>query len=128
MADGLYRDPSNGKLGGVCAGFAAYLGAEIWLVRILVVSAFLLGGGLLVVMAYLAACLFLDKVPIEHVQQASFVRGHKMKNKPWQAGQAPGELLKQLDGELSEMEGKLRNMEAYVTSSSFKVHREFKHL
>ncbi len=39
----LYRDPINGKLAGVCAGLANYFGLETWLVRILVITAALLG-------------------------------------------------------------------------------------
>lgn len=127
MSKQLYRDPDNGKVGGVCAGIATFFGAEIWVVRILVVSAFLLGGGLLVVMAYLAAYLFLDKVPYDKRAQSPF-NEHKMKNKPWQTGQSPSNLTKQLNDEFEQMETKLRKMEAYVTSSSFKVHREFKNL
>ncbi|NCO45477.1 MAG: PspC domain-containing protein, partial [Vibrio sp.] len=38
----LYKDPVNGKIAGVCAGLANYLGLEVWLVRILVISAALL--------------------------------------------------------------------------------------
>lgn len=45
MRKTLYRDPNNGKLGGVCAGLAEYFGVEIWLMRILAVTAFLLGVG-----------------------------------------------------------------------------------
>ncbi|MEZ8138402.1 PspC domain-containing protein, partial [Vibrio splendidus] len=44
MSRELYRDPINGKLSGVCAGLANYFGLEVWLVRILVISAALLGG------------------------------------------------------------------------------------
>ncbi|MDN3683486.1 PspC domain-containing protein [Vibrio sinaloensis] len=40
----LYRDTVNGKITGVCAGLANYFGLETWLVRILVISAALLGG------------------------------------------------------------------------------------
>lgn len=40
----LYRDPYNGKIAGVCAGLANYFGLEVWLVRILVITAALLGG------------------------------------------------------------------------------------
>lgn len=61
MAKTLYRDPANGKLGGVCAGLAEYFDMEIWLVRILVVSAFLLGGGFFIIVAYVAAMLILEK-------------------------------------------------------------------
>lgn len=44
MSRDLYRDPINGKLSGVCAGLANYFGLEVWLVRIMVISAALLGG------------------------------------------------------------------------------------
>ena len=40
----LYRLRREGKIAGVCAGLANYIGAEVWLVRILVISAALLGG------------------------------------------------------------------------------------
>ncbi|GAM71842.1 hypothetical protein JCM19236_1467 [Vibrio sp. JCM 19236] len=42
--NGLYRDTNKAWLTGVCAGIAARFGLEIWVVRILVVSAGLLGG------------------------------------------------------------------------------------
>ncbi len=63
MRGTLYRDPDNGRIAGVCAGLANHFGMETWLVRILTVSAFLLGFGFFVVVAYIAAVLILDKNP-----------------------------------------------------------------
>ncbi|MBO6226596.1 MAG: PspC domain-containing protein, partial [Shewanella sp.] len=40
----LYRIPQSGKIAGVCAGIAEYFAIETWLVRVLAVSIFLLGG------------------------------------------------------------------------------------
>ncbi|MGO1297813.1 MAG: PspC domain-containing protein, partial [Vibrio sp.] len=40
----LTKDKQNGVIAGVCAGLARFFGIEIWLVRILTVSALLLGG------------------------------------------------------------------------------------
>jgi phage shock protein C len=40
----LYRDPDNRVLGGVCAGFSAYFGVDVTLVRILMVLVTLLSG------------------------------------------------------------------------------------
>lgn len=40
----LYRDPDNRVLGGVCAGFSAYFGADVTLVRILMVLVTILSG------------------------------------------------------------------------------------
>ena len=56
----LYKDPERGKLGGVCAGISDYFNMELWLVRILVVSAALLSGGQFIVVAYIAAWFILD--------------------------------------------------------------------
>ena len=37
----LYRDPSRGKICGVCVGVADYFGLEVWVVRIIAVTALL---------------------------------------------------------------------------------------
>ncbi|MDB1123641.1 envelope stress response membrane protein PspC [Vibrio algarum] len=124
----LYRDPVNGKLAGVCAGIANYFGLEIWLVRILVVSAALLGGSFLVVVAYVAFTLMLEKQPYEYQETIKTKQDHKIKNKAWQAGQTPESLLNNIDNELARVENGVRNIEAYVTSESFKVNREFSKL
>jgi phage shock protein C len=128
MSKILYRDTKNGKLGGVCAGIAEYFGMEIWLVRILAVSAFLLGVGFFATLAYIAACLILDKMPEERTQQQTTYKEHNVKQKPWQAGQPAEQILRNVESELNGMEGSLRKMEAYVTSSAFNVDREFKNL
>lgn len=35
MAGKLYRDPNQGKLAGVCAGFADYFGIDVAIVRVI---------------------------------------------------------------------------------------------
>ncbi|BCL70077.1 putative Phage shock protein C [Vibrio nigripulchritudo MADA3029] len=124
----LYKDPENGKLAGVCAGVAQYFGAETWLVRILVVSAALLGFGFFVVLAYIAMALMLDKKPVLIEQKKTSQFEHKVKSKPWQSGGTPSQVIHNIDRELSELESSLQKMEAYVTSDAFKVNREFKNL
>ncbi|WP_375750239.1 envelope stress response membrane protein PspC [Vibrio sp. HN007] len=124
----LYRDPVNGKLMGVCAGIANYLGAEIWLIRILVVSAALLGGSFLVVLAYVAFTLMLEKQPYEYQESMKTQRDHKLKSKAWQAGQPAVKLLENIESELGEVDKKVRVVEAYVTSDAYKVNREFRKL
>lgn len=124
----LLRDTTNGKISGVCAGLANYLGLEVWLVRILVISAALLGGSFLVLLAYIALTLMLEKQPVQYNQTMKTQQEHKLKSKPWQQGQSPEALLNTLEREFDQLEGKIRSMEAYVTSDSFKVNREFKNL
>lgn len=124
----LYKDPENGKIAGICAGVAQYFGAEIWLVRILVVSAALLGFGFFVIVAYIALALMLEKKP-KSIKQSSVPQfEHKLKSKPWQSGGTPSQVIHNLERELSELEASIQNMEAYVTSDAFKVNREFKNL
>ncbi|ENM3746752.1 envelope stress response membrane protein PspC [Vibrio cholerae] len=124
----LYRDPYNGKIAGVCAGVANYFGLEVWLVRILVITAALLGGTFLVLVAYVAMALMLEKLPKQYREDIRSQQAHTLKSKPWAQGQAPKELLHTLDRDLSQVENRIRSVEAYVTSEAFKVNREFRKL
>ncbi|GAB7219883.1 envelope stress response membrane protein PspC [Vibrio comitans] len=125
---GLYRDTHNGKLTGVCAGIAARFGIEVWVVRILFVSAALLGGGFVMVLAYFAASLMLEKQSPQIFQTRQQQFDHQMKQKPWQSGKAPKELLTVMEQDFKEMETSLRKMEAYVTSDTRKTNTAFKNL
>lgn len=124
----LYRDPVNGKISGVCAGFANYFGAEVWLIRIVVISAALLGGTFLVVLAYIAMAFMLEKQPVRYSENIREQQEHTLKSKPWQKGQSPDQLLSVLERDFDRLDGKIRNMEAYVTSDTFRVSREFSKL
>ncbi|GAM58123.1 phage shock protein C [Vibrio ishigakensis] len=126
--NGLYRDTNKAWLTGVCAGIAARFGLEIWVVRILVVSAGLLGGGLLVVLAYFAASLMLEKQTPQIFQTKQQQFDHQMKQKSWQSGRPAKELLSVVDADFKEMEHSLRNMEAYVTSETYKTNKAFRDL
>ncbi|ANO32672.1 phage shock protein C [Vibrio breoganii] len=125
---GLYRDTHNGKLTGVCAGIAARFGIEVWVVRILFVSAALLGGGFVMVLAYFAASLMLEKQSPQIFQTRQQQFDHQMKQKPWQSGKAPKELLTVMEQDFEEMETSLRKMEAYVTSDTRKTNAAFRNL
>ncbi|WP_295894296.1 envelope stress response membrane protein PspC [uncultured Vibrio sp.] len=124
----LFRDTQNSKLTGVCAGLANYFSVEVWLVRILVISAALLGGSFLVILAYVAMTLMLEKQPLDYSENIKSQQDHKLKSKPWQQGKNATELLKTLETDFATMGSKLEKMEAYVTSETFKVNREFKNL
>ncbi|MGD8111024.1 envelope stress response membrane protein PspC [Vibrio sp. TRT 17S01] len=124
----LYRDTVNGKITGVCAGLANYFGAEVWLIRILVISAALLGGSFLVLLAYVAMTLMIEKQPANYGETLKSKQEYKLKAKPWQQGQSPEVLLNTLEKDFNGIESKLRNIEAYVTSDAFKVNREFRNL
>lgn len=122
----LYRDTENGKLGGVCAGLAATMGAEVWLVRVLFVSLFFFTGFFLATLIYIIAWLLLEKMPIKKQRQQSIYASHSMKTKPWQQGHTAEKLLENIAAELDNIDKELQHMENYVTSFAFKMDREFK--
>ena len=146
----LYRDTRQGKLGGVCAGLATYFNIEIWLVRICVISAFLLTTGPFVFVAYVAAWLILDKAPhnvfgtsdneVNYTSQGSGFtpKGYTnvdtqndkvcVKSRVWQAGMPPKQAFVNLQQRFIRSENRLRKVESYVTSKEFQLNRELNRL
>lgn len=130
----LLRDDTNGKIAGVCAGIADYFGWELWLVRIITVSAFFLGGGGVVVMLYIAAWVVLEKkskasfktTPAESVSVRE--KPVELKTRVWQRGETAKEALVHLSSQFNSLELKLRDMERHVTSAKFQLNREFNNL
>lgn len=146
----LYRNPSRGKIAGVCAGLADYFGWETWLVRILVVSGVLFGMPFLI-LGYVAAWFILDKTPKSqqtftdkrHCGKASRHQSHynsadnedqmanesiKVKARIWQSGEPPKQAFHDIRRKFRALEGKLQAMEHYVTSPEYTVAREINKL
>jgi phage shock protein C len=133
----LYRIPNQGKIAGVCAGLAEYFSWETWLVRILVVSGVLFGMPFLIPI-YIAGWFILDKAPgSEKVAKASNKSSSddnisqesiKVKARIWQAGEPPRQAFHDIKRKFRVLEGKLRSVEQYVTSSEFTVAREINKL
>ncbi|HEY5715776.1 MAG TPA: envelope stress response membrane protein PspC [Psychromonas sp.] len=121
----LYRDPKNAKLGGVCAGIAEYFDIEVWVIRLLVVSAFLFTAGFFVVIAYIAAYFMLDEMPEKQQWQQSVYKKHNVKKKAWQAGDSAEKILENISAELDQMQLDIEKLESYVTSFDYKMNREF---
>ncbi|NQY63408.1 MAG: envelope stress response membrane protein PspC [Alteromonadaceae bacterium] len=140
----LYRDPSRGKIAGVCAGLADYFDMETWLVRILVVSGVLLGMGWFIVI-YIAGWFILAKKPtIAHkvknniksksvsssdiFSQDIMNESIKVKSRIWQAGEPPKQAFHDIRYKFKKLERELRVIEHYVTSPEFTVSREINKL
>ncbi|NCP64034.1 MAG: envelope stress response membrane protein PspC [Paraglaciecola sp.] len=142
----LYRDPEKGKIAGVCAGLADYFGMELWLVRIIFVSAFFLTAGTFVLVSYVAAWFILEKkdaVPKANRDvpfQTSFKKHGKgwhntpeedkvvVKSKIWQAGEPPKQAFFDIQQRFAKNESRLRKVESYVTSAEFQLNREINQL
>lgn len=148
----LQRDPSKGKIAGVCAGIAEYFGMEIWLVRILTLTGFFLLGGPFFFVGYIAAWFILEKKPQglsakprgdEFAAKSHHHKTHGkgwhnvseqesekvvVKSKIWQAGEPPKQAFIDIKQRFEKNETRLRKMETYVTSSEFQLNRELSKL
>ena len=148
----LHRDPSKGKIAGVCAGIAEYFGMEIWLVRVLTLTGFFLLGGPFFFVGYIAAWFILEKKPrglstkpkddeFAFTSQHNKARGkgwHNVseqdsekvvvKSRVWQAGEPPKQAFIDIKQRFANNESRLRKMETYVTSSEFQLNRELSKL
>ncbi len=123
MSKTLYRDPRQGRLGGVCAGLADYLGFEVWVVRLVAVIALLFGWGVTFLL-YMVAWFMLEKRPADLPSQ----QGSGIKQHTWQQGNSPQTALDEASRRLAEMERRLQQMERCVTSSAYRVRRELRGL
>jgi phage shock protein C len=140
----LYRNSSQGKIAGVCAGLADYFGWETWLVRILVVSGVLLGMGWFIVI-YIAGWFILDKKPgtlnkknqqtqsqysstSSHAEAELSSESIKVKSRVWQSGEPPKQAFQDIRQKFKSLEREVRAMEHYVTSPEFTVSREINKL
>jgi phage shock protein C len=117
----LYRDGRRAWLAGVCAGIADYFGLNPALVRALT-----LAGAVFftfpTVVAYLIAAFALQRRPAElydSPEEEAFWRSVRLE---------PGRTAHDLARKFQELERRLRAAEARVTSSEFKLRRQFRDL
>jgi phage shock protein C len=117
----FYRDPANGPFLGVCAGIADYFDVPPMAVRLGAVFG-LFFFTLPTIVAYLLAGVLVDAKPAElyaNEQQEEFWRRVRVE---------PGQTVGDLGRKFRDIERRIRNAEAYVTSSEFKLNRDFKEL
>ncbi len=123
MSNRLYRDPRRGALGGVCSGLADYLGVEVWVVRLVAVTA-LIFASFLTILLYLAAWAMLDKKPAS-APESGFGRS-PLKQHGWQQGLMPGQALSRVTNQLADLEQRLQAMERCVTSREYQRRHDWK--
>lgn len=134
----IYRNTRKGRWLGVCAGVADYLEISPFAVRLLVVLAFFLSGGL-ALLAYLAAWLVMDKLPEHYLpapqrQRDPAAQRAKRHNPPPAEDDLQDELqsrrgeIKYCARKLLALQTRLVRMEAYVTSRRFRLQREFRNI
>lgn len=117
----FYRDPANGPVMGVCAGIADYFDVPPMAVRIGAVFG-LFFFTLPTLVAYVLAGVLVDAKPAElyaNEDQEAFWRKVRVE---------PGQTVGDLGRKFRDIERRIRNAEAYVTSSEFKLNRDFREL
>ncbi|SDK30471.1 phage shock protein C (PspC) family protein [Ferrimonas sediminum] len=120
----LVRLPDQGKVAGVCAGLAEHFNLEVWLVRIVTLSAILLTGVFsLPLLLYIIAWVLLDK----GVTPTS-THHNELKTKVWQAGDSPKKAMNEVSTRFRNLELRLRRLEKHVTSDAFHLKREINNL
>ncbi len=117
----LYRNRERGKVSGVCAGIADYFGISTFIVRLIAILAlFMFTFPTLV--CYFLATILIDPAPeftYQSEEEKEFWRQVRVK---------PSESLSRLRHKFRDQEHRLRAMEAFVTSSEARLHREFRDL
>jgi phage shock protein C len=118
----FYLDKQNKKWKGVCAGIADYTGFDVTLIRLGFIALTLLGSGIGIVV-YIAAAWIAPVKPRELIEetpeQAKFWQGVRT---------SPARTVRDVRSRFREIDRRLADVEAYVTSSNGRLAREIESL
>jgi len=134
---GLYRNRSEGWIGGVCAGLAAHWDVPNWVVRLAAVALLMFSGALafwLYVIAWVAIApkasrwsqLPEDKVAIEMEYDED--RDTYRRKGVFRYTDAPAERVRKAKERVAKAASRIEAMERYVTSRQYDLNREFSKL
>jgi len=119
----FYLDKQNAKWKGVCAGIADYTGIDVTVIRIGLVVLTFIGGFPWTLVAYWVAAWLAPVKPhelaYETPEQAKF----------WQGVRAsPRRTVRDVRSRFRDIDRRLADVEAYVTSSNSRLAREIEQL
>lgn len=137
---GLYRNRSEGWIGGVCAGLADHWQVPNWMVR-LGATALLIFTGSLAFWAYIVAWFMLSPRPTRWASEGEIAEEsvevemeydediHQYRRKTvFRYSDAPAERVRKARERLEAAMRKVEAMERYVTSRQYDLNREFSKL
>ncbi len=113
----LTRDPHGGIVLGVCAGVADFLGFNLWAVRLAGFVSLMVFTVPTLVVYFLAGALLEKKPAGLYANSGEEVFWRWLRTDP-------GRAFDRLRRRFRDLEGRLRNIEAHVTSPAFKLQRE----
>ncbi|WP_194743927.1 envelope stress response membrane protein PspC [Thermaurantiacus tibetensis] len=121
---GFYLDTRNRKLMGVCAGIADYTGIDVLWVRVAMVMGTLLGAGFLVLL-YIVIGLMADAKP-----DALYAGEVDPEDRAfWQKTRAaPSRTIREVRSTFRDIDRRLRDIEASITSGNSRLAREIDEL
>jgi phage shock protein C len=119
----FYKNRQNRKWMGVCAGIADYTGIDVTVIRIGLVILTLIGGGPWTIIAYFIAGWMAPDKPAELALETP------EKAKFWQGVRAsPRRSIRDVRSRFRDLDRRLADVEAYVTSSNTRLAREIDQL
>lgn len=131
----LYRNRSEGWLGGVCSGLADHWGVATWMVRLAAIALLLLTGSL-AFWGYIVAWVVLSPRPsrwdgdsgaveVEDEMEYDEDRQTYRKRTVFHYPDAPADRVRKAQRRLDEALARVESMERYVTSRRYDLNREF---
>ena len=118
----FYRDTANGKVMGVCAGIADYTGMDVNLVRIMMITAIVLGSGSPILIYFIAGWMT-PKKPRELQSE------DREEQRFWQGVRAsPTQTARNIRSRMREIDRRLADIESYVTTENRTLAREIEQL
>ena len=118
----FYLDNQNAKWSGVCAGIADYTGIDVTIVRIAFIVAAMMGSGFPILAYFIIAWMAPAKPSELYVDDPE-------EKKFWQGVRAsPRRTSRVVRSRFREIDRRLADVEAYVTSSNSRLAREIEQL
>lgn len=117
----LYRDPERGRVAGVCAGLADYLGIEPFVLRVGTVLG-LIFLSFFTILGYVILAFMLPRRPprtYASQEEETFIRSARGR---------PGVTLETVRNRFSDLDQRLGRIEAHVTTREFQLDRAIRDL
>lgn len=121
----LYRVPQERRIAGVCAGLARRWGVENWVARCAAVTALVFMPQFAFV-GYWVLYFVMDPAPSNELSSADPRQASGGRRDPiagFDRGISAPDRMRSVHAQFDRMEGRLRKMEGYVTSSRFELDR-----